>query len=243
MPLELIVEERGAPPRTQVVAADTAFVGRREDCDVVLPYSFVSARHARLQARAGKVFVEDLGSTNGVLVNGEPLAPLAPRALAPGDVVQIEKIAIRARVAETPGRAADPTYHEIRIPAAVGAPPPVPAGPPPATPGPPLPAPAATIPPTPRPASAVVGERADLPGTVPLRRPSLPEALQATREMGRPRPPASRSSLASRVAAAREGAGRLPGASRYLLLSLVFRGLGVVAVLGGLALLLLVLLA
>jgi len=152
MPLELIVEERGAPARTQVVATDTAFVGRREDCDVVLPYSFVSARHARLQARAGAVYVEDLGSTNGVLVNGEALAPLVPRAVSPEDVVQIEKIVIRARVAEAPSRAAEPTYHEIRIPVAA-VPPPVPPALPPVprvAPVPPPILPAVTPPVTPR---------------------------------------------------------------------------------------------
>ncbi len=195
MPLELIIEERGAPARTQVVAADTAFVGRREDCDVVLPYSFVSARHARFQARAGTVLVEDLGSTNGVLVNGEALAPLAPRVLGPGDVVQIEKIAIRARVAEVPARAPEPTYHEIRIPAsatprlapplppppilATSTPPPVAAS----TPRVPLPAVIAPpAPPGPRPDATVVSERSDATTAIPLRPLSLPEALQATRE-------------------------------------------------------------
>jgi ABC transport system ATP-binding/permease protein len=259
MPLELIIEERGAPARTQVVPADTAFVGRREDCEVVLPYSFVSARHARIQARAGTVFVEDLGSTNGVQVNGEALAPLAPRALGPGDVVQIEKIAIRARVAEVPARAPEPTYHEIRIPAS--------ATPRPAAPLPPPPIPAASTPPSvaastprvplptvlappvapgPRPDPTVVSERSDPTAAIPLRPPSLPEAMEATRAPERLR----RRAPGDLVLAARSsGAGplgsssRFSGASRYLVLSLVFRGIGLVAVLGGLALLLLVLLA
>ena len=238
MALELIIEERGAPPRTQLVPADTAFVGRREDCEVVLPYSFVSARHARIQARAGSVLVEDLGSTNGVQVNGEALAPLVPRALGPEDVVQIEKIAIRVRATDRVARAPEATYHEVPIP-----PPPAPVGPPAPPPVrrsvPPLP-PASPLRPDPVTPTqpfraldpAVVSDRAVATTPVPLPPPSLPEALRVGRPAAR-RPPAVSPGLAE----------RLSGLERFLVLSLVFRGIGLLAVLGGLALLLLVLLA
>jgi len=238
MALELTIEERGAPPRTQVIPADTAFVGRREDCEVVLPYSFVSARHARIQVRAGTAHVEDLGSTNGVLVNGEPLAPLVPRALRPEDVVQIEKIAIRVRLAESASRAPEATFHEVPIPSTAvparsPAPPPLPRV---APPPPPLPAPRpeALTPTEPLPLldPAVVSDRSAATAPVPLAPLSLPETLRAHRVPERPRPGASRA-LAERVS----------GLERFFVLSLVFRGIGLLAVLGGLALLLLVLLA
>jgi pSer/pThr/pTyr-binding forkhead associated (FHA) protein len=46
-------------------------VGRSRDCDVVLADANVSRRHAEVRpAAAGTWTISDLGSTNGVLVNG-----------------------------------------------------------------------------------------------------------------------------------------------------------------------------
>jgi hypothetical protein len=46
-------------------------VGRSADCQLSLDDPLVSRRHALLTVRADGVWVEDLGSRNGVLVNGE----------------------------------------------------------------------------------------------------------------------------------------------------------------------------
>lgn len=126
MPLELRIQERGGPGRTQVLPGDVAFIGRREDNDVVLPYSFISSRHGRIFRREGGLFVEDMGSTNGIHVNGEALTPMVPRALRPGDEVQVEKIVIQARWVEDQPKAAEAgaTYHEavpVSAPAAPAA--------------------------------------------------------------------------------------------------------------------------
>lgn len=52
---------------------DTALVGRLPSCDVTLDDPSVSRRHARLSRRNDRWVVEDLGSTNGISVNGERL--------------------------------------------------------------------------------------------------------------------------------------------------------------------------
>lgn len=52
---------------------DTAVLGRLPSCDVTLSDPSVSRRHARIIRRDGEWVVEDLGSTNGVSVNGERL--------------------------------------------------------------------------------------------------------------------------------------------------------------------------
>ena len=51
---------------------DELTVGRGGGCGIVLDDGFVSQVHARLYRRDGEVFVEDLGSRNGTLVNGQP---------------------------------------------------------------------------------------------------------------------------------------------------------------------------
>jgi hypothetical protein len=44
-------------------------IGRAEDSTLVITDDFASARHARLVARDGQWFVEDLGSTNGTYLD------------------------------------------------------------------------------------------------------------------------------------------------------------------------------
>jgi DNA-binding NtrC family response regulator len=48
----------------------TIIIGRGEGCDVVLEDPSVSRRHLRLTIEAGRVAVEDLGSSNGMRVDG-----------------------------------------------------------------------------------------------------------------------------------------------------------------------------
>ena len=103
MPLELIIREGDGPDRRQLVAKEAAVLGRREDNDVVLPFSFVSARHGRVFVRRGLLHVEDMGSTNGTLVNGIALEPMVPRPLGPDDLVEIDRLTLRARWIEEPG--------------------------------------------------------------------------------------------------------------------------------------------
>ena len=50
------------------------FIGRDSDCDVVLPHISVSKCHARIVKERGRYYINDTGSTNGVIVNNVPLA-------------------------------------------------------------------------------------------------------------------------------------------------------------------------
>lgn len=48
-------------------------IGRSRDCDIVIPSAEVSREHAEIRPRDGGWIVFDLGSTNGVRVNGDPV--------------------------------------------------------------------------------------------------------------------------------------------------------------------------
>jgi len=63
------------------------WIGREPRNDVVIPDPEVSRRHARLVLRGGSYAIEDLGSTNGTLVNGDLIAGL--RILRHGDVIEL----------------------------------------------------------------------------------------------------------------------------------------------------------
>ena len=62
-------------------------VGRNATCQLSLDDSLVSRRHAILTVSADRVEVADLGSRNGVLVNGERITGRV--AIAPGDRIVI----------------------------------------------------------------------------------------------------------------------------------------------------------
>ncbi len=49
-------------------------IGRRADNDVCLPYPAVSGEHAAVVTILADSFLEDMGSTNGTIVNGMPIA-------------------------------------------------------------------------------------------------------------------------------------------------------------------------
>ena len=53
-----------------VLRGSRAVVGRSRDCDLVLDDPNVSRHHAELRQEGGGWMVADLGSTNGIKVNG-----------------------------------------------------------------------------------------------------------------------------------------------------------------------------
>ena len=57
-----------------VTTAGKVVVGRAPECTVVMPEDpYTSTRHARFFERDGAWWVEDLGSTNGTLVNAKTI--------------------------------------------------------------------------------------------------------------------------------------------------------------------------
>ncbi len=63
-------------------------VGRRSSCDISLRFPNVSSHHCELELKDGYWVVRDLGSKNGVKVNGERVES---KFLMPGDVLHVAK--------------------------------------------------------------------------------------------------------------------------------------------------------
>jgi pSer/pThr/pTyr-binding forkhead associated (FHA) protein len=64
-------------------------VGRGAGTDIRLPHAAVSTLHATFRVHDVGYVVVDEGSTNGTWVNGGRIAPGRPKALRPGDVVEV----------------------------------------------------------------------------------------------------------------------------------------------------------
>jgi Protein of unknown function (DUF3662)/Inner membrane component of T3SS, cytoplasmic domain len=73
-----------------------AVIGRSRECDVVLADGNVSRRHAELRPAAGGWAITDLGSTNGVKVNGRPVHDAYP--VTPGDHIEVGTVDVRFEV-------------------------------------------------------------------------------------------------------------------------------------------------
>jgi adenylate cyclase len=63
-------------------------LGRRESCDIYLPFPNVSSMHCEFSFREGYWVVRDLNSTNGIKVNS---VRVLERPLKPGDELTIGK--------------------------------------------------------------------------------------------------------------------------------------------------------
>ncbi len=70
-------------------------IGRR-DCDLILDDHCISRRHAEIKTVDNQLVIEDLKSTNGTRVNGEPIVR---KALVPNDLITIGPINLRIQPA------------------------------------------------------------------------------------------------------------------------------------------------
>lgn len=62
-------------------------IGRKEDNTFMLDDPYVSGRHARIYVKSGDYIIEDLGSTNGTLVNDDEIE--GTKYLETGDIIKI----------------------------------------------------------------------------------------------------------------------------------------------------------
>lgn len=77
-------------------------IGREAGCGLTIEDATVSRRHAAVRVEGGRSFVRDLGSRNGIRVQGRKVESAE---IAPGDVFHVGSIQLRL-VVEPPGAAA-----------------------------------------------------------------------------------------------------------------------------------------
>jgi adenylate cyclase len=81
-----------------MVAPQGLVIGRAHDqCQLLLAHPTVSRRHARISLAGDSLQIEDLGSTNGTVVNDTPLQAGAPVALQSGTKLRVGDVALTVR--------------------------------------------------------------------------------------------------------------------------------------------------
>ena len=89
---EVVLRRSGSAVAPLVLALDwtgqrdALVIGRDEHCDIALGEDTVSRRHAQLLFRDGSWIIQDLGSTNGTVVNGRHVGR---SQLRPGDHLRL----------------------------------------------------------------------------------------------------------------------------------------------------------
>jgi len=63
-------------------------------CDRILNYLTISHRHCRFSIHDERLYVEDLNSLNGTLVDGRDLFPFEPLPIAEGATVSLGRLAL-----------------------------------------------------------------------------------------------------------------------------------------------------
>lgn len=93
----------------------TLIVGRSAKCDIVVRDPDVSRRHVRIELIDGELWAEDLGSSNGTTVEGEPLAQRS--RFGQGEVLRVCDHEIRIRIVDESERVSSAPLHPSSIPA------------------------------------------------------------------------------------------------------------------------------
>ena len=88
----LQIHARGIAPRMIKDGAPALTLGRSTQNDLVIPDHSLSRHHAKVWAERGRAFIEDLGSRNWTLVNGERI--IGPQSVTPSDEVQVGNVRI-----------------------------------------------------------------------------------------------------------------------------------------------------
>jgi len=103
MNINLVHLKKEGQAKSFTVSSSVITIGRRHDCDLVIPLSVVSRKHCELFMDHGKLMVRDLSSKNGTLVNGHKVEE---KPISPGDQIGVGPICLLVQIDGVPNEIA-----------------------------------------------------------------------------------------------------------------------------------------
>lgn len=102
-----MLKANSAPLTGQFFPVNSGFViGRDESADIVVPLSFISRSHAKLSVKKERLYLEDMGSSNGTFVNDEKIKSTE---LKNNDVISLDEFSFSVVGPDIKEKAIPPT--------------------------------------------------------------------------------------------------------------------------------------
>jgi hypothetical protein len=86
---KIIIKVPSVPPREVELDSGSYIIGRSSGADLQIGHSSVSSSHCQIMIRDGTVTVQDLGSTNGTFLDGQPVGE---SQIAPGQTLRLGEV-------------------------------------------------------------------------------------------------------------------------------------------------------
>jgi predicted component of type VI protein secretion system len=109
---KLILSLDGMVLREYPLTKERTTIGRKPHNDIVIDNLAVSGEHAMIMTILNDSFLEDLGSTNGTLVNGQPIKK---HFLQNNDVVELGKYKLKYATEAVAAAAAAPDFEKTMV--------------------------------------------------------------------------------------------------------------------------------
>jgi len=110
----LVMFRNDGERRSFSITREMTVIGRRQDCDLMIPLGEISRKHCRLIRDDETLRLEDLGSSNGTFHNGKRVQEAT---LAAGDTIQVGPVSF---VVQMDGVPADDEIQPRKSAAAAG---------------------------------------------------------------------------------------------------------------------------
>ena len=94
---EVLITVAGMETARFVLTPGDYVIGRNADCPIRVDADLVSRQHAKLILNYDHALIEDLGSSNGTQVNGQPIAKDGRTRLWPNQKIQVGTATIELR--------------------------------------------------------------------------------------------------------------------------------------------------
>ncbi|MBN2693220.1 Flp pilus assembly complex ATPase component TadA [bacterium] len=93
--IKLVIKDKLGDKDMKEFSKDEVTIGRTADNDLFLERKNISKLHAKIIAKNGKLFIKDMGSTNGTLVNEAKIDGV--KAITPADIISVGDFLIKVK--------------------------------------------------------------------------------------------------------------------------------------------------